>query len=339
MTSRERVKRALTFSCPDKIPRDLWILPIGLSKYAKEIDAILESFPMDIEMSMWPKLTDYGKLTQKGGSYAIGDYVDEWGSTFKNVQEGIIGQVKDPLIKSLADVNQINVPYESIEKKMEIADKVHTETNKFILGGSFNIDTFERMQLLRGPAQLYMDIIDQSLEFFKLRDIVHEYHLKELEAWAKTDSDGIMFADDWGSQKSLLIHPDLWRKFFKPLYEEYCQIIHNGGKFVFMHSDGYIFDIYQDLIEIGVDAINSQLFCMNIEEIGKKFKGKITFWGEIDRQHVLISQDARDARAAVQRVKDALYDRKGGIVAQCEFSAAAKPKNVEVVFEEWRNIT
>jgi len=339
MTSRERVKKTLTFGCPDRVPRDLWILPIGLSKYEKEINTILENFPMDIEMSMWPKLTDSRKLILEGGPCAVGSYVDEWGCTFKNVQEGIVGQVKDPLIKSSTDVDKIKPPYKSIEKKMEVADRVCTGTNKFILGGSFNIDTFERMQLLRGPAQLYMDVVDQPPQFFKLRDIVHQYHLKELEAWANTDSDGILFVDDWGHQKSFLIRPDLWRKLFKPLYKEYCEVIHKAGKFSFMHSDGYIFDIYQDLIEIGVDAINSQLFCMNIEEIGKKFKGKITFWGEIDRQHVLISQNANDARAAVQRVKDALYDRKGGIIAQCEFSAGTRPKNVEVVFEEWRNIT
>jgi len=339
MTSRERVKKTLTFGCPDRVPRNLWILPMGLIKYEKEINTILENFPMDIEMSMWPKLTDYGKLLQEGGPCAVGSYVDEWGCTFENLQEGIVGQVRDPLVKISTDVDKIKPPYESIEKKMEVADRVCTGTNKFILGGSFNINTFERMQLLRGPSQLYMDIMDQPPEFFKLRDIVHEYHLKELEAWVKTDSDGIMFADDWGHQKSLLIHPDLWRKLFKPLYKEYCEVIHKGGKFAFMHSDGYIFDIYQDLIEIEVDAINSQLFCMNIEEIGKKFKGKITFWGEIDRQHVLVSQNVNDARTAVQRVRNALYDRKGGIIAQCEFSAGTRPKNVEVVFEEWRNIT
>ena len=93
--------------------------------------------------------------------------------------------------------------------------------------------------------------------------------------------------DDWGSQKSLLINPKQWRKIFKPLYKEYIDLAHQAGKKIFMHSDGYIFDIYGDLIELGLDAINSQLFIMDIEEIGKHFGGQITFWGEIDRQHLL----------------------------------------------------
>gem|GEM_PF-2457249 len=38
---------------------------------------------------------------------------------------------------------------------------------------------------------------------------------------------------------------------------------------------------------IGVDVLNSQLFCMDIEKLGEQFCGKVTFWGEIDRQRLL----------------------------------------------------
>ncbi len=53
-------------------------------------------------------------------------------------------------------------------------------------------------------------------------------------------------------------------------------IVHSAGKFVFFHSDGNIEAILGDLIEVGIDAINSQLFIMNIEELGKKYKGKLS---------------------------------------------------------------
>ncbi len=74
-----------------------------------------------------------------------------------------------------------------------------------------------------------------------------------------------------------------------------------AGTYVFMHSDGYIRDIYQDLIEIGINAINSQLFCMPIEEIGKKFAGKITFGGEIDRQRIPPFGTEEECPQAVRR--------------------------------------
>jgi len=45
-----------------------------------------------------------------------------------------------------------------------------------------------------------------------------------------------------------------------------------------MHSDGNILDIMDDLIAIGIDALNSQVFCMGVEEVGRRFAGRITFW-------------------------------------------------------------
>lgn len=342
MTSRERMRRALTFDYPDRVPRDLWVLPIASNRYEREINTILEKFPLDLEPP-WPEWRpaldlSLRKKYYKGDRYKIGTFVDEWGCTFENIHGGTMGEVKDPLIKSLSDVSKVKPPYEFLNDKMARVEESWEKNDKFILGGSFMINPFERMQWLRGTPQLYMDTIDQPLEFFELRDKMHQYFLKELERWTKTDTDGIMFGDDWGSQNSLLISPALWRKLFKPLYKDYCDLIHSAGKFVFMHSDGYIFDIYEDLIEIGVDAINSQLFCMDIEEMGRRFKGRITFWGEIDRQHVLTSENLDDIRKAVKRVKESLYDKRGGVIAQCSFEGGGRPENVEAIFKEWENI-
>ena len=95
--------------------------------------------------------------------------------------------------------------------------------------------------------------------------------------------------DDWGSASALLISPAMWVAYFKPLYKDYVDLAHAHGKFVLMHSDGYILAIYEHLIEIGVDAINSQLFRMPIEEIGDAFQGA----------HHLLGRDGSAAYPAV----------------------------------------
>jgi hypothetical protein len=107
------------------------------------------------------------------------------------------------------------------------------------------------------------------------------------------------------------------------------------GKFAFFHSDGFIFPIIADLIEVGVDALNSQLFCMNIEEIGNLYKGKITFWGEIDRQRILPFGSPEDVADAVQRARRALEDATGGMIAQCEWGIHDPAENIRQVFESW----
>ena len=100
-----------------------------------------------------------------------------------------------------------------------------------------------------------------------------------------------------------------------------------------MHSDGYIIDILPDLIELGLDAVNSQIFCMGLENL-EQFSGQICFWGEIDRQHLLPNGSKSDIENAVNDVYRHLY-KSGGIIAQCEFGAGANPDNVYNVFKTW----
>lgn len=324
MTSHERVKKALTFDSPDRVPRDLWILPLSFRKYKKQIELIQKKYPLDMD----------SPFNHIGGKmYEEGTYVDEWGCKFQNIQKGVMGEVKKPLIKRWSDIRKVTPPYNTLDKMVKRLDEKCRDIDKFTLVSPGSL--FERMQFLRGTPNLYMDIIDKPPEFFKLIDIVHEYNLEGFKKFVRTDIDGVFFTDDWGAQDSLLISPKLWRELFKPRYKEYCEIAHSAGKFVFMHSDGYIFDIFKDLIEIGINAINSQLFCMDIREISKRFKGSITFWGEIDRQHILLSPNVEDVRKAVALVRKNLYDKQGGVIAQCEFSAGSRPENVTAVFEEW----
>lgn len=139
--------------------------------------------------------------------------------------------------------------------------------------------------------------------------------------------------DDWGAQRSLLINPELWREVFKPLYRDYANIAHSHGKKLFMHSDGNILDIYPDLIEIGIDCLNSQLFCMGVENL-EQYAGQICFWGEIDRQHILPYGSLQDVEDAVKLVHKHLWKR-GGCIAQLEFGPGASPENVYKAFETW----
>ena len=123
------------------------------------------------------------------------------------------------------------------------------------------------------------------------------------------------------------------------MYRDYCDIAHNNNKFIFMHSDGNILQIYPELIEIGLDAINSQLFVMDMQKLSKIAKGKITLWGEIDRQHVLVSKDPKIVKDAVQKVATHFYDPSGGIIAQFEFGPGAYPENAQLIFSEWDQIS
>ena len=334
-SSREIVTRALKFENPERIPRDIWILPYAEVKHPQVVSKIRDSYPSDIIIS---NNIYYPSKQQKGDPHKIGKYTDEWGCIFTNYQDGIIGEVKNPIITDLKDWNDVRPPYEQLafnkQKAYDITSNFYANTDKFVLA-EMCPRPWEQYQFLRGTENAFMDFLLDVNNAKKLLHKLHDYYMKELEYWTKADIDGIRFLDDWGAQNALLIAPDLWREIFKPLYKEYCDAIHAEGKFVFMHSDGNISDIYHDLIEIGVDAINSQLFIMDLDFLEKKAKGKITFWGEIDRQHALPFGSPEDVREAVRRVRRALDDGSGGVIAQCEWGKQNPAENIDAVFEAW----
>ena len=85
------------------------------------------------------------------------------------------------------------------------------------------------------------------LAFFRR---LHDFYCRLLEQWCRTDVDAVNFMDDWGSQKNLLVSPQLWNELFKPMYRDFVEIAHSHGKKIFMHSDGNVLQLYPYLIEI-----------------------------------------------------------------------------------------
>jgi uroporphyrinogen decarboxylase len=336
MTSRERVFRALEFRCPDRAPRDLWALPWVGWYVPRQIEALRQRFPMD-----FAGCGVYGKSDRaRGEASRKGSYTDEWGSVWHVAEDGVVGEVKKPILGEWSAMDTFQPPWEMIQRadvdqaQRACEKNLTAENPRFMMCGTL-VRPFERMQFLRGSENLYYDLGEQSKEFFRLREMVWDFDRQSMSLAARSGSDAVSFMDDWGSQNTLLISPKQWREIFKPMYREYCEIAKKAGKKVFFHSDGYIMDIYEDLIEIGVDAVNSQLFCMPIENIAKRFKGRITFWGEIDRQHILPFGTPADVRKAVTRVRAALDDGNGGVIAQCEWGVNNPCENVEAVYAAW----
>ena len=340
-TSREIVQRCLTFNSPERMPRQLWVLPWAEIHHPEKLKEITRRFPNDFTG------VDYfypPSPKMKGNPYKKGIYTDEWGCVFENLEDGIIGEVRNPILNDISDWKSVVPPLEQlpdgeleIQAAYDAISRSYEKTDKFVIA-NINPRPWERYQFIRGTENAMIDFMMPDLGAKNLLQKIHEFYLREIELWVKSDVDAISFMDDWGSQNQLLIPPDLWREMFKPLYRDYCDLAHSHGKFIFMHSDGFIHDIYQEIIEVGVDALNSQLFCMDLGYLKQIAKGEITFWGEIDRQHVLTSPNPQDGRDAVRKVAEHLYDPKGGIIVQLEFGPGANPNTVLAVFDEWEKI-
>jgi hypothetical protein len=327
LTPRERVIRTLRMQGVDRPARDVWTLPAAFFGREQELRVLLDAYPRDFGDSGYTNPVDESPL------YEPGIWTDEWGSTWLNIQRGMIGEVKQPALDDWSKLDGWQPPYHLLGKGFENVNRTCAASDRFIHLGCPR--PWERLQFVRGSENAYMDLAWGRQEVRKLLEMIHDYYLQHEQHIVRTDVDAVMFMDDWGARDALLISPAMWVEYFKPLYKEYVEMAHAHDKFAFMHSDGYILPLYEHLIEIGVDAINSQLFTMPIEEIGQRFKGRITFWGELDRQHILPFGTPDDVRAAVERVKAALGDVQGGVIGQCELNMGYSLENIRAFFEAW----
>jgi uroporphyrinogen decarboxylase len=327
MTPRESVRNALCFEDVERIPIE--------NLFAGALQA---KYPSDVALPpyRYPQGKSRGEVNKKGRR------MDIWGCLWEAGEDGVCGEVKDsPLWNDWSGLKSFSPPWDVLQgADLSPVNSKCAESDKFIISMWDSMpNPFERMQHLRGTENLLMDLAYLEPEVYTLRDMIHEYFMKQMNLWVKTDIDAVHLVDDWGSQQSLLISPVIWRSFFKPLYKDYCDLAHAHGKFVLMHSDGYIADIIPDLIEIGVNAINSQLFCMPIEDLAERFAGRICFWGEIDRQRLLTTGTVDEVRQAVRRVAAAfLKHKRTGVVGQCFGGKDHRPENCEAVYDEWSKL-
>jgi len=128
----------------------------------------------------------------------------------------------------------------------------------------------------------------------------------------------IWLGDDMGEQSSLLISPELWREYFKP---RMAKIIMELKKIkpdikIAYHSDGCVYDIISELIEIGIDVLNPiQTECMNPEILKEKYGDKLCFFGGISVQSTLPLGTFHDIKKEYAWLKNSLGKNGGWICA------------------------
>lgn len=333
MNSRERVQRAIHFQQPDRIPVSHGVLPAALEKYGVELEAILSEFSDDFgwEYTIKPKPEQYPAM------YRVGYSKDEFGTQWRCLEGGLKGT---PVGFPLADweaYDSYQWPELLVGTPAYCIHSAHLEGNDerwYARGGV--IKFFEQMEQLRGMEDLMLDIALIPHEFLRLLEDMLQFNLRWIDRWLECEFDGLVFADDWGSQRQMLINPKIWRKLFKPAYSEMFRKVKDAGWNVHLHSDGMIVDIIPDLIEIGVDVLNCQTMAIGLDKL-RPFAGKVCFRTDLDRQHILPRGSPAQVKEHVQEVFDAVGTVDGGIIAYGEISPDVPLANVRAMYEAFRD--
>jgi uroporphyrinogen decarboxylase len=132
--------------------------------------------------------------------------------------------------------------------------------------------------------------------------------------------DIIKIGDDLGTQTSLMMSPKMYKQYLKPFHADYIAFIKERTKAkVFFHTDGDVFDLIPDFIEIGVDILNpiqtSAGKMSNLQELKTRFGKQLTFCGAVDTHRILPMGNQQEVRDEVKRVIDIMAPGGGYMLA------------------------
>jgi uroporphyrinogen decarboxylase len=147
---------------------------------------------------------------------------------------------------------------------------------------------YERAWTLRGMENLLMDFMVSPGFVHELMEVIADYNIAQLREAVKYDIDAVAFGDDWGQQSGLIMGYETWKEFIYPQLKRMYKAVHDEGKYVFIHSCGDVDELFDDLIEIGVNCFNPfQPEVMDVPGLLKKYRGKLTFHGGLSIQKTL----------------------------------------------------
>lgn len=251
---------------------------------------------------------------------AIGlDCDSAWGVDFQSVDE-TMGQVVLAPIGSYADFADFKRPNPYDNPGLNLIPEFTNKNKGLFTVAITGIMGFNWCCFLRGMEDFLMDLYIDKDFAINIADLVFNYMYGIIDAISYTDIDIIRIDDDAGTQNALLISPVLWREIFKPRYASLIDLAHSRGKKIWIHSCGYIDDIISDYIEIGLDVIELlQPDILGIENIGRKYGGKITFCCSVDHQRKALQGTREEIFEYVKRLYDNLGVYGGGFIGFIEY--------------------
>lgn len=299
MNSRERVMSALALKQPDRVP------------FMDFVDNAIK------HQIMGPGDIDEAELARKIGMDAIG-FVDYALPTFTKGHKpgtdgpktaGLSGEVEfigEGLIRTQDDLSKIVLPDPYEESYYDTAkrfmDRYHDKDLAIYAGlrpfGMFN--TIYSM-----PMMDFAFALRDNLKLINtMMDMFTEWNLVVIEKIQSLGIDFIVGYNDMAWKKGPLVSPQTFREVFLPKMKIVADAIKVPWAF---HSDGDLTLVMEDLLSLGMNAMNPfEPPCMNLKEAKQKWGDRVCLWGNIDLVNTLPYGTVEEVEAEVkQRIQDA----------------------------------
>ncbi len=200
-----------------------------------------------------------------------------------------------------------------------LAERVQTaKQDGYTVVGQMSQTILEAAYVMRGVEQLMADFYERPDYVRRLFAKLAERRVIEARTLAAAGVDVLRIGDDIATQEALMVSPSMYREMIKPHHAAVITAARrvNPDIHVMYHSDGNLTELLQDLIGIGVTAINpAQPECMDLVQLKREFGRDLTFWGCMPVQSLFEDGSEEDVVAYLRHLMHGVAGR-GGLVVQ-----------------------
>jgi uroporphyrinogen decarboxylase len=335
MNSKERVHAALRRQPVDRVPVFMWFHPQTALRLAQllEIPAsrVAEAMGDDIRQT-WVN-NNYameGIVHDHEGA----SHVDFWGVQWTRI-EGFNQITGFPLAHATREeALRYHFPTNHIPELLQRMRPIIECQQDFFIGCDVSPCVFEMYWRLRSMEEAMLDIAGAPDFAGVMLGRCADFALQLAEeACTQFPLDWLWTGDDVGSQLSMLMSPETWRKLIKPHLRRIFAVGKSQGLWVAYHCCGALRPIIDDLIEIGMDVLNPvQCNCPGMDplELKKEFGTDLAFMGGVDTQDVLPFGTVDDVRRATARLIAGMTRDGGGYILAASHAVPPETPNENI---------
>lgn len=268
-----------------------------------------------------------------------GYIVDGWGCKWHMLTYWDVGQIEAHPLSDTSKLLEYCPPDPSYID--ELGNRLDWESyDKGLIDFDPGLRIFERTHFLMGMENMMIALAEGDPMVEKIIGMIIQRNMVAIDRMlARRKLPRIIFQDDLGDQKSLLISPALWRRYFKPGYRAMFSACRYAGVPTFLHSDGQISEIFDDFVEIGLSILNCQVSVIGIDRVAECLKGRMYISADIDRQNILPFGTPNDVKELVREIVMKLGSPTGGLELSADIYPDTPLENIAAFLdaaEEYR---
>jgi uroporphyrinogen decarboxylase len=196
---------------------------------------------------------------------------------------------------------------------------------------------WERFWFLLGMEKGLISLVTEPELAAALLRRITDWQIAAADHFIDVGMEAARISDDYGTQSSLLMSPDTWRKLIYPQLARLVGHYQKAGIPVILHSCGNLSLIMEDLVGLEFAAFNMQTTANDLVAMREKYGPRLCIWGGISTQSVLAHGNPDQVKVAVREAIRTL-GQGGGLVLEPDQLVTIPEENLSAFFEEARRL-